>query len=287
MRALGVLGVLLSAGPAWAGTTLVLERGTTVEEVHLRAEPLVTVERLDVQLGERRTFRGVPLARLVRARAAPPGTDSVVLGFDNGMQVPVRLADLEALDVLVALDSRVGREPFSSLFPEVKKKRTATPDPRPLRFLGNKLVLTSTTHPRVPAQTQASPWLFVDALASIRWVDGQRYERDFGGLDAGVAAGREVFLTRCQWCHGVAGHGARYGWDFVKPVPLYEWRSARSLHAHVRFRNADAVDRGYMMQPQLDATEVEIDRLHAWMRALVTAPAPLAPPGTEPARPSP
>ena len=287
MRALGVLCAILTAGPAWAGTTLVLERGDQVEEVHLRGEALVTVERLDVQLGERRTFRGVPLVRLVRARAAPPGTDTVVLGFDNGMRVPVRLADLEALDALVALESRSGKEPFSTMFPEVKKKKTATPDPRPLRFLGNKLVLTSTTHPRVPAPTQASPWLYVDALVSLRWVDGARYEQDFGGLDARVAAGREVFLTRCQWCHGVAGHGARYGWDFVRPVPLYEWRSARSLHAHVRFRNADAVERGYMMQPQLDATEAEIGLLHAWMRALVTDPAPSAPPGTAPARPSP
>lgn len=287
MRALGVLCAILTAGPAWAGTTLVLERGDQVEEVHLRGEALVTVERLDVQLGERRTFRGVPLVRLVRARAAPPGTDTVVLGFDNGMRVPVRLADLEALDALVALESRSGKEPFSTMFPEVKKKKTATPDPRPLRFLGNKLVLTSTTHPRVPPTTQASPWLYVDALTSIRWVDGLRYEHDFGGLDQAVAAGREVFLTRCQWCHGVAGHGARYGWDFVRPVPLYEWRSARSLHAHVRFRNADAVERGYMMQPQLDATEAEISLLHAWMRALVTMPVPSAPPGTAPAPPSP
>lgn len=257
---------LLGASPAWASTTLVLERGSTVEEVHLRKEALVTVEREDVQLGETRSFRGVPLARIVRARPAPAGTDTVLLGFASGMIVPVALSELDALDLFVALESRRGKEPFSANFPEVAKKKTVMPDPRPIRFVGNKLVVSSLVHPRVPTSAQFSPWLYVDSLTSLRWVSGAAYERTFGGADAEVAAGREVFLTRCQWCHGVDGHGARYGWDFVRPVPLYEWRSARSLHAHVKYRNVDAADRGYMMPPQASVSDEEITQLHAWMK---------------------
>ena len=79
-------------------------------------------------------------------------------------------------------------------------------------------------------------------------------------------------MARCQWCHGVAGHGARYGWDFVKPVPLESWRSTRSLHAHVKFRNGEAVERGYMMPPQRDVSTEEIEDLRRWMAAVSLKP---------------
>ena len=61
---------------------------------------------------------------------------------------------------------------------------------------------------------------------------------------------------------------APLGWDLVDPIPLYEYREPRSLHAHVRFENSIAEERGALMPPQKDVRSDEIDELWIWMKAI-------------------
>jgi mono/diheme cytochrome c family protein len=277
MRSALALWLFLPLTPALAeeGHSIVLERGPASETLELSTETLEVIERFDPQLSETRTFRGVPLTRLLGRHPGPKDADTIVLGFKNGMQIPLPLSSgaIESIDPFIAIESRRGRSEYSPSFPDITKKQSEIPDPRPIHFGGNKLVVAKTTHPRVKDAGEFSPWLYVDSLAFIRWVEGARYEAQFGAAsDPTVARGREVFLARCQWCHGVAGHGARYGWDFVKPVPLESWRSTRSLHAHVKFRNGEAVERGYMMPPQRDVSTEEIEDLRRWMAAVSLKP---------------
>ena len=276
LRSLGPALLIFGATTAWAadGPAIVtIERGGVVEQLDLTKEALEERERRDPQLGETRSYRGVPLLRLLKTRPAPAGTDTLLLIFDNGMQVPVGLSGgaLEALDAWVVIASRKGKEPFTGAFPEVVKKKTATPDPRPLRFGNNKLVVARTTNPHSQKDGDFSPWLFVGTLTTLRWINGASYQAAFGGVGVPeLARGREVFLSRCQWCHGVRGHGSRQGWDFVQPVPLHSWRSTSSLLAHVRYRNSSAVEGGFMMPQQADVTEEEIVELRKWMAAIAT-----------------
>ena len=88
------------------------------------------------------------------------------------------------------------------------------------------------------------------------------------GDSAQHAEGQRVFLSRCQFCHGVKKVGATFGWDFVEPIPVSQHRSAKSLALHVRSREGDAPEAGLMMPALRDVTEVEVTAVWKWMEAI-------------------
>ena len=104
-------------------------------------------------------FRGVALTRLLGRHPGPKDADTIVLGFKNGMQIPLSLSSgaLESIDPFIAIESRRGRSEYSPSFPDITKKQSEIPDPRPIHFGGNKLVVAKTTHPRVKDAGEFSP----------------------------------------------------------------------------------------------------------------------------------
>ncbi|MFO0728144.1 MAG: cytochrome c [Myxococcota bacterium] len=251
-----------------------LDRGKGPEAIELGVEKLEDVERYDLQLDQTRTFRGIRLSRLLERYPGPKDAELVVLSFANGMRIPVPLTALPKIDPLIAIASRRGNDAFDDSFPDVPKKKAAIPDPRPIHFDGNKVVVATATHPRLPEGAEFTPWAYVDALRAVSFATVADDELRIAGKVNGEPSldrGREVFLARCQWCHGVGGRGAHYGWDFVKPVPLHTWRTSKSLLGHVRYKNIDAVERGYMMPPQKDIQEADVDDLWKWMRSVGAA----------------
>ena len=118
-------------------------------------------------------------------------------------------------------------------------------------FSGNKLVVAVLWHPAVAAAAQPafSPWRHTDTLTGIELVAAQAYYRQFdvGGGDM-VQRGQAVFQQSCQFCHGVRKVGAKFGWDFVEPTPIWSYhRPAKNLFLHVAYKPLDAAERGLMM----------------------------------------
>lgn len=231
---------------------------------------LVEQELFDAQLGRSFVFRGINLADLLEGLPRPDGVDHVLLHFANGMIIPVELEGPLVKQVFLATAYKVGGA-FDDHFPDVPKKKRALPDPAPITFGRNKIVVPDGAHPRVPKSAQAnfSPWFYADTLTGLEWVVGARWERQFQvDGDATIRRGAEVFLGRCQFCHGVGEVGAAYGWDLVHPVPLYDYRRPDGLYVHVTVENAEALQKGYRMPPQKDVDRGEIQELWGWMKAV-------------------
>lgn len=275
----GVLAAaLIEAAPARAGDEgyeITFYSGAsgarrTLASIDLRNSALVTVEKHDLQLDEVRRFRGVSLDWLLQRLPIPAGADTALLCFRNSMRIPVPLdpGALAAIDAFVATEI-AGPDGWEQTFPEIRRHRRWIADPRPITFERNKVVVSKPGLPRLPAGTAEvfSPWMHADTLVAIELVSGEKHEARFPrGITPETRRGREVFLSRCQYCHGVDGAGAAFGWDFTKPIALYRWRSPSSLWAHVRFQNVDAIEKGSLMPPQADVETGDIDDLWAWMR---------------------
>lgn len=239
--------------------------------VRLDDLPLVEQSRFDAQAGSQRWFRGVSLTAFLDRHPRAADLDVALLHFANGMIVPVPLdRGRDRLDVFVARAVRVGSSgPFEKTFADVPKRTRLKPDPRPITFGGNKVVVSNLAHPLAPdpERSQFSPWYYTDSLLGIELAKRVSWDRQF---DAGpeVARGKDIFLGRCQYCHAVRGIGAAFGWDFVDPTPLFEYRTPANLYSHVRFINTLAAAEGAMMPIQKDVVPAEVEALWAWMRAI-------------------
>lgn len=252
-------------------TGAVSERG----QVSLGRFALDEREALDVQYGQVERFRGFPLRALFLASPPPPGTDLALLHFANGMVVPVAPGDapaLKRLDLFVALERWTPAAPgepahWSRDFPPVYKPVAPGRDRRPITFAGNKLTTASLGHP-VAARSGAvgfSPWLHVDSLTGVEYVEAAAYARQFATREGDDSRGLRVFEQTCQFCHGVAKVGASFGWDFAGPVPLTEYRGRRALALHVQYREGDAPERGLMMPALPELDDAAVGALWDWM----------------------
>jgi mono/diheme cytochrome c family protein len=221
-------------------------------EIRVPLEPTVRKHCYDQQYGRAATFEGVALTKIIRDYGAPKGVDAAILHFANEMIVLVRLNELTVLNAFLAFALCNMTECRGDL-PPVENKDDYYVDRHPLRFATNKLVVSK-------AANGFSPFRYTSTLVGIELVDGRAYERQFEVADTpGVRAGLTAFTQRCRSCHGVRGVGATLGWDFVKPFPLYTYRSPRSLSKHVRFRENDAPAKGIMMPtfPDMDDRTVK------------------------------
>lgn len=250
--------------------------------VDLAKAPQTEVTRKDAQTGATQTFRGVTLESLIQQAAPAPALDLVILHFRNGMVVPLPFRDdttLQALAPLVALAVK-SEDRWVTRFPPLAKKDSAARDTRPITFEGNKLVVASLAHPFQPkAVEEASPWQHVDSLTGLEFAVASAWDAQFSAGDAApLKEGQRVFLSRCQFCHGVKRVGASHGWDLLDPIPITELRTSKSLALHVRSREGDAAEKGLMMPALRDVTEAQVAAIWKWVAALAKkGPRPYSP----------
>jgi mono/diheme cytochrome c family protein len=253
-----------------------------VQWLNLDLLPLVTVERVDVQYGTLGAFRGIPLKAVIDAFAPDAALDLAILHFANGMAVPVPFRDaavMKRLDPFIARGMETYRKgPVrAAFFPDIPKKG-ATADVRPIVFVGNKVVVAEKWHPAVAAAAQPafSPWSHTDTLTGIELVASGPYYRQFDvSSDSGVQRGLALYRQSCQFCHGTRRVGAKFGWDFVEPLPIFSYQKpTKTLFMHVAYKPLDAAERGLMMPAMKFMTEEDAANLWQWLRAIATKPMP-------------
>lgn len=215
----------------------------------------------DVQYGEARYVKSVPLTALVDAAARSSDADLVILHFENGMQVPLKRDALAHLGAYLAVEAcnAKGRA-CEPAFEDVGDDD----DPRPVVFTWNKLVVGKSARGK-----GFSPWHHTDTLKGIELADDAAYRAQ---LEIGEPRGLAVYEARCQVCHGARQVGARFGWDFVTPLPLHEKRPPENLLNHVKYPKVMARRLGLQMPNQPDVTLGEIEQLWRWMRAAAKKP---------------
>lgn len=225
---------------------------------------------VDLQYGRKLSFRGIPLVEVLKSYERHGGDDLALLHFDNGMIVPVPVSGgaLAKINAFVAVGVCEPKGTCASEFEPVAKADaySVTNDPRPIEFAANKLVVGDAWHPETEGRPEGgfSPWRYVDSLSGVEFVNAAAYYRQF---ELGDAAGLAVFRHRCQFCHGVRYVGATFGWDFVKPLALYEKRPPDQLLNHVKYPKTYAKERGLMMPAQTDIDATEIKSVWLWMRS--------------------
>jgi len=249
--------------------------GLKVDKLDVRSVTLsklegATAEKLDIQYGEKKRFKGVTLKTLIRQyKPKERGLDLALLHFDNGMIIPVRLDDdtVDRIDAFVAtgIESQKG---YSRDFPPITREKTANMDQRPITFADNKVVVSSAWFPEGKhPDDYFSPWRHVDSLKGVEFANRAAYERQFEASEA-TSAGLGVFKSRCQFCHSVNEMGARFGWDFLSPMPVHTYKNAKQLLIHVSTSKLAAIDQGLMMPVQRTMTEEESAALLKWIEAL-------------------
>ena len=275
----GIVEIWVRGGGAMQGDQAPRARS---QRVDLDKVALVEGKRFDAQYGGPRAVRGVALASLIDGFAPDASLDLAILHFANGMAVPIPFRDADAmkrLDPFVArgMEASPGGPVRTGFFPDIRRKG-ATEDPRPIVFSGNKVVVAVLWHPAVAAAAQPafSPWRHTDTLTGIELVAASPYYRQFdaGGGDF-VPQGQAVFQQSCQFCHGVRKVGAKFGWDFVDPAPIWTvHRPAKNLFLHVAYKPLDAAERGIMMPAMRFMSQDDAGLLWRWLKAAATNPMP-------------
>lgn len=290
--------LLVSGGPTAAappGQGNVVElwvRGTTptvaddtprarTQTVDLDTLPLVNATRFDAQYAQSRIYRGISLELVLDRFPREPSLDLAILHFANGMAVPLPFRDAAAMKRLSPFLARgmapQRNEPIAiGQFPQLAK-RFARADARPISFAGNKIVVAGWWHPDVGDKVKPlfSPWSHVDTLVSVEFVESKAYYRQFDvDPDPRVQQGLALYRQACQFCHGARRVGARFGWDFVEPMPVYTYRKDANLLYHVSYRPLDAAERGLMMPALRFMTREQATNLWQWLRAIGTKEMP-------------
>ena len=93
---------------------------------------------------------------------------------------------------------------------------------------------------------------------------------EVGGGDP-VQRGQAVFQGSCQFCHGVHKVGAKFGWDFVEPAPIWSLhRPSKNLFLHVAYKPLDAAERGLMMPAMSFMSQDDAELLWHWLKAVAS-----------------
>jgi mono/diheme cytochrome c family protein len=249
-----------------------------VRKVDLDALALTVVERVDAQYGSPRTFIGVPLEALIDRIPAPAHADLALLHFGNGVVVPLPFRDRAVMNRLQPWVARgmhlIDKGMTVGEFEPITNKLHGYFDVPVIKFAGNKLVVAERWHPDVPARAERdlSPWMHVDSLVAIELVNAAAYNAMFD-VQPKRRAGLALFRQSCQFCHGVRQVGAKFGPDFVDPLPVHKWRKpAKQLYWHMTYRRRDAVERGEMMPALKYMTEQDASEVWSWLRAAADRP---------------
>jgi mono/diheme cytochrome c family protein len=287
-RAAGAPGADASTIEVWvrkAGATGATGAGESagrdqLQVLKLDSLPLADARRIDVQYHGAFVYRGIDLQTLIERFGPPASTDLALLHFANGMQIPLAFRNVDLMRSLSpflarGIRLRPGRPVQLGRFPKISRPRAGFVDVRPITFAGNKLVVGSRNHPDVPetAREVLSPWEQADSLTGIELVSQAAYDAQFDvDPDPGVKAGNRLFAQSCQFCHGVRRTGAAFGWDFVEPTPVAEYRGERNLFLHVKYKPIDAAARGIQMPALSYMTEDDAKSIWLWLKAVADHP---------------
>lgn len=252
------------------------------QRVNLDQVPLVTTGRFDVQYGRAATYRGIALWALFARFAPEASLDLAILHFANGMAVPLPFRDAVVMRRLAPFLARgmaggSHEQMRIGVFPSISKQ-DARADARPITFSGNKIIVADKWHPAIgdKVQTTFSPWVHTDTLVGIEFAEAGPYYHQFDvDTDAKVQRGFSLFRQSCQFCHGARKTGAKFGWDFVEPVPIFTYRKPQmNLFYHVAYKPIDAAERGLMMPAMRFMSEDDAGALWQWLRAVATKTMP-------------
>jgi mono/diheme cytochrome c family protein len=262
--------------PGRYGETLAPAR-TRVVSVDLDRRALHEGELVDVQYGSvRHPYRFVFVDELINDYHPAADSDVALLHFANGMMIPLRFRDRAQMDRLHPAVARAVRldGAWTTDLPEVRRTEIGFADARPVRFHGNKLIVAEPWHPDLLPSTEATftPYRFTDTLVGIEFAVGDAFRAQFDVAPA-EHAGLEVYQHVCAFCHGARDVGAQFGWDFVDPMPISEYRKRDiSLYYHLRYRAVDAPSRGLLMPALPFLTEKDAANVLAWLRELAARP---------------
>lgn len=239
--------------------------------------PLKTAKLHDAQYEKERVYQGVGLSRLIDAYKAPLGDSTgFILHFDNGMIIPMEFTDRVKEKVFIATgfkDSEKAKS-WRKDFPAVAKKDELRyfRDPNPTVFKNNKIVIPLLKRQLYFKDAKGklvprfSPWSHVSSLTGVEFVNLNAYYKQFDISDKpDHKRGFAIFKARCQYCHGVRGVGASFGWDYGGPIKVSKKRDAKSLHLFVKYPKADALERGLKMPNQIDLKKDDADKLWKWI----------------------
>ena len=241
----------------------------TLKKISLAAGELKTVRLYDQQYEKKLWFRGKWLQQLI---AKYPGNkeDTALLHFSNGMVLPVATAKNGTLGkkLFIATSWRQKKkDAWQAAFPKILKPNLMYKSLTPSSFFGNKVVLSSSKKDRASGIKQFSPWQHVASLTEIEFVQRSAYDKQFHqSAKADLNRGFQVFRQRCQYCHGLSGVGASFGWDIDGPILLHEKRRADELFLHVRYRKANDSRYASQMPHQKDFSDKEAQILWNWLR---------------------
>lgn len=235
-------------------------------------------ELFDFQYDKDMIYKGVSLSGIISRYTPQKHDDTVILHFSNRMIFPMKLSDRlkESILIATAYKKTPTSKNWSFDFPNLEKKDTIRyyQDPNPTVFEGNKMA--------VPLKKKSvyfknktgelvkrfSPWLHTASLIGVEFVNGEAYDRQFEVSQKPVVMnGLGVFKARCQYCHGVRGVGASFGWDFVEPIKISEKRGKKDLHLFVKYPKAEAFDKGLQMPNQIDLAAKDTEDLWEWINA--------------------
>jgi len=249
---------------------------TRVSSVRIDRMPLQEGELIDAQYGVRRRYRYVRIEELIRRYGPPSEADTALLHFANGMAVPLpfrSVAVMQRLRPSLAWQVQIDGA-WTRVFPQISKTDAYYFDVRPTQFAGNKIVVSELWHPSLRAETEKafSPWRHANALTGIEFVQDRAFMAQFAA-GPNVIDGARVYGDVCRFCHGARKEGAQFGWDFVEPIPISEYKKRdTSLYYHVKYRVVDATARGILMPALPFLIERDATDLLAWVRALAAQP---------------
>jgi hypothetical protein len=211
----------------------------------------------DVQDGLEHHVRGLSLTDLLVLAKAPKAVDTVVFGFADGMQIPVRLHDTEEVNaIFIALEHGDPMDVYDRKY--LLHNRAAIPCPK-------------VVYGREPPNY--SIWLYPTKLTRLSLVSWKAYEavlaqptRQFPDR-----SGWPIYIRHCQPCHGLGGQGATRGADFlgdldayraIPPLAVTDLSQHPSLHEKVK-----GFTEGTM--PVLNhVSNEEISTLWRWLHAI-------------------
>lgn len=233
--------------------------------VDLAKLPATIRKQEDVHYRRVVELRGVDLRTLIEQNHRE-GTDRALLHFANGVRIPIEVnAGADALPLFLASAINVDGA-WTNRFPEAPRELELYVDSRPIKFGANKVSV-------VAKGDDFTPWRHADTLIGIEYVKGDAYDRQFAMAKG--EQGMKIFLESCQFCHAVEGIGGHLGWDFVRPLPVYEYRETpKSLYYHVNFRSEEAAASGLLMPVPRKLTMDEAKVLWTWLRDLEKTPRP-------------
>lgn len=162
----------------------------------------------DAADGQQHFVRGVPLAELVKRVGAPKRADTVVLGFSNGMQVPVRLSDKAQIQQLfIAFEHGDALGAYNLTYP-LAGGGPAIPCPKIVYEREGEAYTI---------------WRYTTQLTSVRFVTEAVLESNLAQPSRQLPThpGWKLYSRHCQACHGMGGQGAKLGPDFISDLDAY------------------------------------------------------------------